>query len=66
MTRVTTKLRIVLASLLSVAVSYSTGRAAPIVALIDAAKREGEVAYYASMNLSEANAESGELKNVFR
>src|SRR5262245_9488690 len=66
MTRLRTKsLRIVLASLLSAAVSYSIGTAATNDALIDAAQREGEVAYYASMNLSEANALIGEFEKRF-
>jgi iron(III) transport system substrate-binding protein len=58
-------LQIVLASLLSAAVFYSIGRAATYDALNDAAKREGEVAYYASMNLSEANALIGEFEKRF-
>src|SRR5512141_2901151 len=36
--------------------SFSPTRAATTDAVIAAAKREGEVVYYASMNLSEANA----------
>lgn len=65
-TRVATKsLRIILASLLSATVSSSIGRAATHDAPIDAAKREGEVAYYASMNLSEANALIGEFEKRF-
>jgi iron(III) transport system substrate-binding protein len=61
----TKSLRIVLASLLSATVSSSIGRAATHDAPIDAAKREGEVAYYASMNLSEANALIGEFEKRF-
>ena len=33
--------------------------------MIDAAKREGEVVYYASMNLSEANAIIGEFEKRY-
>jgi len=66
MTRSATKsFRIVLALLLSAAGFYSVGRAATHDALIDAAKREGEVVYYASMNLSEANALIGEFEKRF-
>jgi iron(III) transport system substrate-binding protein len=42
--------------LLAVVFSYSSASAASLDALIDGAKREGELVYYASMNLSEANA----------
>jgi iron(III) transport system substrate-binding protein len=66
MTRSATKsFRIVLALLLSAAGFYSVGRAATHDALIDAAKREGEVVYYASMNLSEANTLIGEFEKRF-
>jgi iron(III) transport system substrate-binding protein len=66
MTRSATKsFRIVLASLLSAAGFYSVGTAATHDALIDAAKREGEVVYYASMNLSEANTLIGEFEKRF-
>src|SRR3972149_8212102 len=41
--------------------SFSPALAATTDAAIDAAKREGEVVYYASMNLSEANALIGEF-----
>jgi iron(III) transport system substrate-binding protein len=51
-----TKLALSLAVLLLAAGSTAPARAASNDALIDAAKREGEVVYYASMNLSEANA----------
>lgn len=54
--------RSVSAVLLSSALFYSTGSAAVIDDRIDAAKREGEVVYYASMNLSEANALIGEFE----
>jgi iron(III) transport system substrate-binding protein len=43
-------------TLLNAAAFVSIGAAAGSGDLIDAAKREGEVVYYASMNLSEANA----------
>ncbi|MBI2359030.1 MAG: hypothetical protein HYV04_09030, partial [Deltaproteobacteria bacterium] len=39
---------------------FSPALAATTDAVIEAAKREGEVVYYASMNLSEANALIGE------
>jgi iron(III) transport system substrate-binding protein len=66
MTRSATKsFRIVLALLLSAAGFYSVGRAATHDTLIDAAKREGEVVYYASMNLSEANTLIGEFEKRF-
>ena len=42
--------------------SFSPTLAATTDAVIDAAKREGEVVYYASMNLSEANALIGEFE----
>ena len=42
--------------------SFSPALAATTDAAIDAAKREGEVVYYASMNLSEANALIGEFE----
>ena len=40
-------------------------RAAAIETSIDAAKREGEVVYYASMNLAEANAIIGEFEKRY-
>ena len=42
--------------------SFSPALAATTDAVINAAKREGEVVYYASMNLSEANALIGEFE----
>jgi len=47
---------------LLLASSFSPTLAATTDAVIDAAKREGEVVYYASMNLSEANALIGEFE----
>lgn len=63
MTRLPKSFRIVL--LLSTAGFYSIGGAATHDALIDAAKREGEVVYYASMNLSEANKVIGEFEKRY-
>jgi len=57
--------RRILAGLLSAAAFCSIAGAATSDALIDAAKREGEVVYYASMNLSEANALIGEFERRF-
>ena len=51
-----TRLAIRLAILLLAAGSTGLAQAASNDAVIDASKREGEVVYYASMNLSEANA----------
>ncbi len=45
--------------------SFSSALAATTDAAIDAAKREGEVVYYASMNLSEANALIGEFEKRY-
>lgn len=53
-----------LALALLVAGSPSNARAAE--SPIDAAKREGEVVYYASMNLGEANALIGEFEKRYR
>ena len=50
------KLAIGLIALLWLAISAARVTAATNDALVDAAKREGEVVYYASMNLGEANA----------
>jgi iron(III) transport system substrate-binding protein len=50
------------ALLLLLAGSFSPALAATTDAVINAAKREGEVVYYASMNLSEANALIGEFE----
>jgi iron(III) transport system substrate-binding protein len=63
MTRLTKSFRIVL--LLGAAGFYSIGGAATHDALIDAAKREGEVVYYASMNLSETNRVIGEFEKRY-
>ncbi|HEX9786654.1 MAG TPA: extracellular solute-binding protein [Candidatus Binatia bacterium] len=58
-------LRFCLAVLLWVAASTSVGEAASQDALIEAAKREGEMVYYASMNLSEANAIIGAFEKRY-
>ena len=63
MTRLPKSFRIGL--LLGAAGFYSIGGAATHDALIDAAKREGEVVYYASMNLSEANKVIGEFEKRY-
>ena len=65
MTMQMTELRIWLTALLFVAGSISIGRAASNDGLIDAAKREGELVYYASMNLSEANAIIAEFEKRY-
>src|SRR5215475_2016656 len=57
--------RIWLAALLFVATSTAISRAASNDSFIDAAKREGEVVYYASMNLSEANALIAEFEKRY-
>ncbi len=54
-----------LAALLFAAVPPAFIRAASNDSLIDAAKREGEVVYYASMNLSEANAVISEFEKRY-
>jgi iron(III) transport system substrate-binding protein len=59
------KLGIGLTALWFVAASISAAHAASIDNLIDAAKREGEVVYYASMNLSEVNAIVGEFEKRY-
>jgi iron(III) transport system substrate-binding protein len=51
--------------LLLLAGSFSPALAAMTDAAIDAAKRESEVVYYASMNLSEANALIGEFEKRY-
>src|SRR5262245_32614201 len=51
--------------LLIVAASTSMSSAASNENLLDAAKREGEVVYYASMNLSEANALVAEFEKRY-
>ena len=60
-----TKLAISLAVLLLAGGSATLVQAASNDALIDAAKREGEVVYYASMNLSEANAIVAEFEKRY-
>ena len=65
MTMQMTELRIWLTAWLFVAGSFSIGRAASNDSLIDAAKREGELVYYASMNLSEANAIIAEFEKRY-
>lgn len=60
-----TKLAISLAVLLLAGGSTTLVQAASNDALIDAAKREGEVVYYASMNLSEANAIVAEFEKRY-
>jgi len=52
-------------TLLYVGAFASIGAAASSGDLIDAAKREGEVVYYASMNLSEANALIAEFEQRY-
>jgi iron(III) transport system substrate-binding protein len=48
-----------------VLLAYTSVRAATSDAVIEGAKREGEVVYYASMNLSEANALISEFEKRF-
>src|SRR5687768_5641629 len=57
--------RLFLASLACAAVLRSSAPAATTDALIEEAKREGEVIYYASMNLSEANALIGAFEKRY-
>ncbi|MBM2806585.1 MAG: fbpA 2 [Deltaproteobacteria bacterium] len=57
--------RIGLFSLLLMIGSIALGHAATNDTLIDAAKREGEVVYYASMNLSEANTIVAEFEKRY-
>ena len=59
------KLTFGLFALMFVALSNSSAHAASSDNLIDAAKREGEVVYYASMNLSEVNAIVGEFEKRY-
>src|SRR5687767_686797 len=59
------KLNIRCVSLLWLALSAANASAATSDALIDAAKREGELVYYASMNLAEANAIIGEFEKRY-
>jgi len=56
------KLRIGFFVIASLAVAVTKLSAATNDGLIDAAKREGELVYYASMNLAEANAVIGEFE----
>ena len=65
MTLANTCLRPLLVSLTLIALCSSSGSTASNDTLIDAAKREGEVVYYASMNLSEANAVIGEFERRY-
>ena len=65
MTRTMINLQIGLFSLLLLVSSITRGNAASSESLIDAAKREGEVVYYASMNLSEANAIVAEFEKRY-
>ena len=65
MTLANTCLRPLLVSLTLIALCSSSGSTASYDTLIDAAKREGEVVYYASMNLSEANAVIGEFERRY-
>ena len=58
-------IRVSLAALSVVFGPLSIRAATTSDSLIDAAKREGEVVYYASMNLSEANAVIGEFEKRF-
>ena len=57
--------RLFLASLACAAVLRSSAPAATTDALIEEAKHEGEVVYYASMNLSEANALIGAFEKRY-
>lgn len=58
-------IRVSLAALSVVFGPLSISAATTSDSLIDAAKREGEVVYYASMNLSEANAVIGEFERRY-
>lgn len=57
--------RIVSMALLAAALFAFPASAATLDALIDGAKREGEVVYYASMNLSEANGVIGAFEKRY-
>jgi iron(III) transport system substrate-binding protein len=59
------KLAIGLTALTLIAAAHATAQGASSDSLLDAAKREGEVVYYASMNLSEANAIVGEFEKRY-
>jgi iron(III) transport system substrate-binding protein len=65
MTLGTNRLQLWFAALLLVGASTAGAKAASNDAWIDAAKREGEVVYYASMNLSEANAIIAEFEKRY-
>jgi iron(III) transport system substrate-binding protein len=58
-------LRLPSISLAVVVICASIGSTATSDLLVDAAKREAEVVYYASMNLSEANAVIGEFEKRY-
>ncbi|MGH7852478.1 MAG: ABC transporter substrate-binding protein [Candidatus Binatia bacterium] len=58
--------RIVWSWLLAIVFFYSSASAASLDALIDGAKREGELVYYASMNLNEANAVISAFEKRYR
>ncbi len=60
-----TKLSLGLAILLWAAGLTALARAASMDTLVNAAKREGEVVYYASMNLAEANELIGEFEKRY-
>ena len=57
--------RLLLASLAWAVALGSSAPAATTDSLLEGAKREGEVVYYASMNLSEANALIGEFEKRY-
>ncbi len=65
MTRAPKRMQWVLLSLPLIGLFWR-GTAASADAVLDAAKREGEVVYYASMNLSEANALVAEFEKRYR
>ena len=54
-----------LIGVLSIAASSQLSHAATAESVVDAAKREGEVVYYASMNLAEANAIIAEFEKRY-
>lgn len=59
------KFQLLLALFSVVAGSYSHSLAATNDVIVEAARREGEVVYYASMNLAEANALIGEFERRY-
>ena len=59
------KFQLLLALFSVVAGSYSRSLAATNDVIVEAARREGEVVYYASMNLAEANALIGEFERRY-